>query len=450
VARTFALAIEEAAKLHTAAEPLIVHAAMLAPEPIPLSLFSETREKFGEPLASALAGDGLDEAVAALRTFALLDRETIVDEGEPSITTECIRLHRLVRQVALARLDSTAREAMLRTLVAAVVTVYPHRIFNNPNSWPQARRVDGVAYALINDKELSAKGLEKQTSGLLDRLGSYRHSAIGAYKQAKPLFERALEIRETFFGLDHPETVTSITHLALLLREQGDLGTARALFERALASREKRLGPNHPVTATSLNNLALVFLDQGDCLNAQPLFERALGIREKVLRDDHPDIARNLNNLGRVRQAQGDLVGAQRFYERALAIGEKMAEVDPLSLTTPLNNLGAMLYVQGNRLEARKLFERALTIREKTLGPEHPRTSEGRCRLARALLGIGEALLALTQAERALAAHSKMLGVSHPWTKDSARVTADALDALGRSEEAAAVRKKYGLQATTH
>jgi hypothetical protein len=78
VAKTFALAIEEAAKLHPAAEPLIVHSAFLAAEPIPLFLFSEAREKFGEPLATALAGDGLDEAVAALRGFALIDRETIV------------------------------------------------------------------------------------------------------------------------------------------------------------------------------------------------------------------------------------------------------------------------------------------------------------------------------------------------------------------------------------
>jgi hypothetical protein len=97
VAKTFALAIEEAAKLHPAAEPLIVHAALLAPEPIPLFLFAEAREKFGEPLASALEGDGLDEAVAALRTFALIDRETIVDEREPAMTTDTIRLHRLVR-----------------------------------------------------------------------------------------------------------------------------------------------------------------------------------------------------------------------------------------------------------------------------------------------------------------------------------------------------------------
>ena len=88
VAKTFALAIDEAAKLHPAAEPLIVHAALLAPEPIPLFLFAEAREKFGEPLASALADDGLDEAVAALRAFALVDRESIADERDPAITTD--------------------------------------------------------------------------------------------------------------------------------------------------------------------------------------------------------------------------------------------------------------------------------------------------------------------------------------------------------------------------
>jgi class 3 adenylate cyclase len=87
VAKTFALAIEEAAKLHPGAEPLIVYAALLAPEPIPLFLFAEAREKFGEPLATALADDGLDEAVAALRAFALVDRETIADERDPAIAT---------------------------------------------------------------------------------------------------------------------------------------------------------------------------------------------------------------------------------------------------------------------------------------------------------------------------------------------------------------------------
>jgi hypothetical protein len=48
-------------------------------------------------------------------------------------------------------------------------------------------------------------------------------------------------------------------------------------------------------------------------------------------------------------------------------------------------------------------------------------------------------------AEAALAIHARDNGPNHPWTRDSARVTADAIDALGRADEAAAVRARYGI-----
>jgi hypothetical protein len=61
------------------------------------------------------------------------------------------------------------------------------------------------------------------------------------------------------------------------------------------------------------------------------------------------------------------------------------------------------------------------------------------------LLATGQPTEALTLGETALAAHDKVLGREHAWTKDSARVTADALDALGRTEEAKALRERYGV-----
>jgi hypothetical protein len=139
LAKTFALAIEEAARLHPAAELLILHAALLSPEPIPLFLFSEGRERLGEPLASALKGDELLEALRALRSFALVDREMIVDERDPSVTTDSIRLHRLVRIVANDLLDSApaglelTRERALGNLVAALDAVFPED--RNPRIW---------------------------------------------------------------------------------------------------------------------------------------------------------------------------------------------------------------------------------------------------------------------------------------------------------------------------
>ena len=184
VAKTFALAIDEAAKLHPAAEPLIVYAALLAPEPIPLYLFSEGREKFGEPLFSALADDGLDEAVAALLAFALVDRETIPDEREPAIGTDCIRLHRLVRQVAAVRREGELGANPTRALIAALAEVYPENVMYNPSTWPRARRLDALAIGLVAGDTPPPDGAEIAVGYLLNQLSSYRQIALAAYAQA--------------------------------------------------------------------------------------------------------------------------------------------------------------------------------------------------------------------------------------------------------------------------
>src|SRR5207247_2651611 len=158
-----------AAKLHPAAEPLIVRAALLAPEPIPLFLFAEAREQFGEPLASLLAGDGLDEAVAALRAFALVDHENIPDERDPAITTDTIRVHRLVREVAAARRTCDGREAVRRSLIEATAGVYPSGAHNDPNTWPHARRLDAFALDLIGSKATPPRGTEVSASLLMNK-----------------------------------------------------------------------------------------------------------------------------------------------------------------------------------------------------------------------------------------------------------------------------------------
>jgi tetratricopeptide (TPR) repeat protein len=65
-------------------------------------------------------------------------------------------------------------------------------------------------------------------------VGSYLQS-YGAYLRARPLFERALAIREKALGPEHLDTATSLNNLAGLLQDQGELASARPLLERALA-----------------------------------------------------------------------------------------------------------------------------------------------------------------------------------------------------------------------
>ena len=64
---------------------------------------------------------------------------------------------------------------------------------------------------------------------------------------------------------------------------------------------------------------------------------------------------------------------------------------------------------------------------------------------ARLLLDMGRPAEALTHAEAALAVHTASNGPNHPWTKESAAVAVVVLDALGRVDEAAALRARFGL-----
>jgi tetratricopeptide (TPR) repeat protein len=413
VAKTFALAIDEAAKLHPAAEPLIVHAALLAPEPIPLFLFAEAREKFGEPLASALAGSGIDEAVAVLRTFALVDRQSIIDERDPTISTDTIRLHRLVREIATTRRMGEAHEDMWRALVEALAIVYPQEVFNDPSTWPRARRLDAVALAAVGGDSPPPNGAEQLAGDLLNALAGYKHRSIGTYGQVQSLYRLALAIRETVLGYDHPDTATSLNNLAALLRDLGDFAAARPLFERALAIAEKAFGPDHPDTATNLNNLAGLLRDLGDFATARPLFERALAIAEKALGPDHPNTATSLYNLAQLLRAQGDLASAQPLSERAVAICETTLGPNHPVTATSLSTLGLLLQDQGDLTAARQIFERALAIREKVLGTHHPNTATSLNNLASLLQAQGELASARPLYERALAICEKALGPDH-------------------------------------
>ncbi len=395
VIKTFALAIDEAAKLNCLAEPLIVHAALLAPEPIPLFLFSQAREKFGEPLASMLVDDGLEEAVAALRSLALVDRPLAYERDDAM--TDAIRLHRLVREVAASRRTAVDRDHARHSLIGALTAVYPSDGFNNPLSWRRCALLTPHLLAVC-DGQSADIATQAKRADLLQRAASYFYGRA-AYSQAQVLFERVVVIREEVLGPKHADTARCLNNLAVLLKDQGELSRARPLFERAVAIWETVRGPEHPDTAASLNNLASLLQAEGDFVGARQLFERALAIWNNVLGPEHPDTATGLSNLAFVLQTQGDFAGARPLFERALAIYEKTLGPDQSHTAASLNNLARVLELSGNAARARPLFERALAIYEKVLGPEHPNTTRVRCNLARMLRANGGAAETLTSSE---------------------------------------------------
>jgi tetratricopeptide (TPR) repeat protein len=441
VAKTFALAIAEAQKRHPAAEPLILYSALLAPEPIPLFLYFEAREELREPLTTALADNGLDEAIAVLRAFSLVDLETIENERDALIKTTAIRLHRLVREVVAAQLRGEARDQVLSVLTAALLRVYPKDGYRNSDSWPRCDLLTPHLQAVCEAVVECAIG-NAEIGELLNRAGCY-FNGVAAYSDARPIFERVLAIREKVLGPEHPDTAQSLNDFATLLRLEGNRVGAQPLLERALAIREKVLGPEHPDTAQSLNNLGLFLLEGRDTVRARPFLERALAIRGKVLGPEHLDTVTSLNNVGMLLKREGNFAAARALYERVLAIREKEQGPEHADMAGILVNLGVLLKDEGNLAGARPLLQRALRILEKKHAPDYPNTNLARRILASLLLAEGRPAEALALGEAALKNQERALVQNRQDIIASARVVADALHATGRREEAAALRARY-------
>ncbi|HEU5373950.1 MAG TPA: tetratricopeptide repeat protein [Ktedonobacteraceae bacterium] len=307
----------------------------------------------------------------------------------------------------------------------------------------------------------------------------------GQYSQAEPLLQRALHIWEQVLGPHHPDVANSLNNLGLLYYEQGQPSQAEPPLQRALHIREQALGPYHPDVASSCSNLGLLYYEQGQysqaesllqralhiweqtpdthlswlasCLNnlgilykdqgqlsrAEPLLQRALHIREQALGLHHPRLVPCLNNLGELALEQGNYEQAEPFYRRALQILDQAPGSHPPHIAHLLNGLGNLTREQGHYEQAEALYQRALALRQKHLDPQHLAIAETLHDLALLRERQQQLAEALSLYRQALSIREQALGSHHPKTTETCQRLCAVLQALGRTEEAAALEAPY-------
>jgi CHAT domain-containing protein/Tfp pilus assembly protein PilF len=194
---------------------------------------------------------------------------------------------------------------------------------------------------------------------------------LGRYAEARPLYERSLNLIEKTQGADHPDTAVVLNNLGGMQRELGEFDKARALIERALSITEAKRGPLHPETASSLNNLGLLYKQLGRSEQALELLERALSIREKSLGPRAFETGRSLNNVASVHVLLRRFEQALLLYERALAITIEVNGRDHAAVAIRLNNVASVHFYLEHYDQALRLYEQASLIVASTLGPLH-------------------------------------------------------------------------------
>jgi hypothetical protein len=150
------------------------------------------------------------------------------------------------------------------------------------------------------------------------------------------LLQRSLDIRENALGPEHPDVAIGLYNLALdyTWRTSGASGE-RPLYLRALAIREKAFGGESAPVVDSLLRLARYDEAVGLTLqmdrraetmtNAAKSRERALQIQEKLYGGDSIELVDNLTSLAElhVNRNVGEKSAAVPLLDRALTIAEK-------------------------------------------------------------------------------------------------------------------------------
>jgi tetratricopeptide (TPR) repeat protein len=444
VARTFALAIEEAAKLHFAAEPLITYAALLAPAPIPLFLFSEANQHFGEPL-SALASDGLDEAVAALRHFALVSRDPMPTERDSATVVDCIYLHRLVRKIALEKAKSQKPD-FLRRVIAALSRAFPDNGYSEPGSWPNCRLL--FEHGMMLCEEARELGVEsEELAVLLDALANYQNG-IAAYRIVEPLYLEAVRIGKKLLSPNHSLVGVWLNNLGNLLLNMGRYYEAEPIYREAIAVGEATLGKESVGVATRKNNLAILLTDTKRYEEAEALFNESILITERTLGRQHPTMGTRLFNLGNLCRVTRQFEKAEAIYSEAIAIGEKHLGRKDARVSTRIANLADVFRDTGRLEEAECLYGEAINDLRHSLGEMHPSTAGVRHAYAVFLLLKDRVPEALSHAKLALRTYEQIYGDRNKWTLDTARIVVSASLQLGDFDEANVFRQKYPINST--
>ena len=131
---------------------------------------------------------------------------------------------------------------------------------------------------------------------------------MGCLTSAEPLLREALEVQRGTLGDRHPDTLTSINNLGLLLQTKGDLAAAEPLIREAFEGRHETLGSRHPRTLSSHNNL-------GQLLQAL----KTIAMMHRSPRQQPTSPHQQFRPAAGVLQAKGSLAKNNRRYSRVLA-----------------------------------------------------------------------------------------------------------------------------------
>ncbi|MGR6967097.1 FxSxx-COOH system tetratricopeptide repeat protein [Geodermatophilus sp. URMC 61] len=418
----WALSLERLRCEDPAGVRLLELAAFLAPEPIPLRLFTEHAALLEEPLRSTAADpDALADAVGALVGYSLARRHP-----------DDFQVHRLVQAVIRHQMTPELQQTTAEQVVALLTAAHPGDP-DDPAGW--------AAYAALAPHVLVTSPLaEPSPAGRRLVLDITRYlAAHGDISGSRALCEQLLDGWRALLGPDHPDTLTAAGSLILALSGLGQGESARALGEDTLQRCRRALGPDAPTTLTAAAALSIALAQLDEVEAARALAEDTLHRGRRVLGPDHPTTLLAGTALINALVVLGKARPARALAEDALQRCRRVFSPDHLITLTTAGGLAHALALLGQGESARDLGQDALHRCRRVFGKDHPITLWAATGLVLALIRLGEWEPARNLGQDTLQHCQRVYGLDHSTTLFTAATLSIALAQLDEVEPARAL-----------
>ncbi|GLB08582.1 hypothetical protein AtubIFM57258_004479 [Aspergillus tubingensis] len=411
VALTWFISFQQIQQLNKLAADYLSFFACINPRDIPQSI-----------LPQPISNKDKTDALGLLKAFSF------ISEGNSDIY---LNLHRLVHLATRnwMRKNQQFSRQILKT-ADRLSEVFPDNDHANRQVW---REFLPHALSLIAEA-----GFRKEQEKYIDLIRNVCSclSSDGRWKEAEGLGVQVMELSKRVLGPEHPDTLSSMSNLALTYSYQGQWKEAEELQVQVLELRKRVLGPEHPDTFTSMSNLASTYSDQGQWKEAKELEVQVLELRKRVLGPEHPDTFTSMSNLASIYSYQGQWKGAGELQVQVLELCKRVLGPEHPDTLSSMSNLALAYRDQGQWKEAEELQVQVLELRKRVLGPEHPDTFTSMSNLALAYRDQGQWKEAEELEVQVLELRKQVLGPEHPDTLTSMSNLAFTWKGRGKSSAA--------------
>ena len=273
-----------------------------------------------------------DEARQAIEAGKYAEAEELLNQAEARDVQAIEELEQAARQRRISAAASCEDNAMLQRI--------QFRHAKAAEYWQKATD-------LLPEDEKMYRGYYLLAAG-------YDLYRISRYKEALPLYEQSLSIRQEIG--DKAGEGTTLNNISQIYKVRGDYATALKYLEQSL-NISQNIGDKTQEGIT-LNNISQIYHDWGDYATALKHLKQSLRICRETGNRAVEGVT--LNNIGEIHRVCGNYDTALPFYEQSLCISQEIGNKD--KEWSVLNNIGLIYQAWGDYTSALRLYEQSLTI----------------------------------------------------------------------------------------